>query len=171
MGIPLLLVCLATIGKYLSGIWDTLISRLSCKRTLASKHRDIYSFGILIVLGLIVVVFIPAIIFTKIEAQWSYVDAVYFAIISLTTVGFGDFTPARDHLRDLKYIVLYLIWLFIGFAIVSVLVTKMSEIYTRVNKSTITLSKRCLEKCLLRVKKNDHPLLSDDSIELNSLTY
>ena len=27
---------------------------------------------------------------------WSWVDSIYFSFISLTTVGFGDITPATD---------------------------------------------------------------------------
>ena len=162
MGIPLLLVCLTTIGKYLSGKWDTIISCIPYKKSRESKHKDIYSFAILIVLGFIVVVLIPSLIFQRIENHWTYEDAVYFAIVSLTTVGLGDYTPSPEHLTKLEYIVLYLIWLFFGFAIVSVLVTKMSELYTKVNKSVILLSKRCFNKCM-RVKRNDQVSLIDEN--------
>ena len=50
-----------------------------------------------------------------------------FAIVSLTTIGFGDITPAPEHLRELQYVILYLTWLLIGLVIISVLVTKMSK--------------------------------------------
>ena len=168
MGIPLLLVSLVTIGKCFSGVWDTVLSRVSCKRFLVSKNKDIYSTGILAVLGLLGVVFIPAFIFQRIEEHWSYGDAVYFAIVSLTTIGFGDITQDPQHLTKLQYIVLYLTWLFIGLAVVSILVTKLSEIYTRVNKSIIILSKRCFNKCL-RIRK--HRLLANKDNELNTMTF
>ena len=148
MGIPLLLVCLVAISKYLSSILDNMISHIPYKKSVVGKHKDVFSFGIVIVLGFVTIILIPAMIFQKVEAHWSYKDAVYFAIVSLTTIGFGDFTPAARHLKDLQYIVLYLTWLFIGFAVVSVLVTKLSDIYTRVNKHIIVLSKRCFNKCL-----------------------
>ena len=157
MGIPLLLVCLVTIGKYLSSMLDTIISRIPYKKSIVSKHKDVFSVGMLIVLAFIIVILIPATIFQKVETHWSYKDAVYFAIVSLTTIGFGDFTPAAKHLKELWYIVLYLTWLFIGLAIVSVLVTKLSKIYTRVNRSVIVLSKRCFKKCL-KVKTSNHVL-------------
>ena len=170
MGIPLLIVCLLTIGKYLSGAWDTTVSRIRSKMSRLYKYKEAWFFVILLVLAFIVVVLIPAIIFERIEEQLSYGDAVYFAIVSLTTIGFGDVVPAAEHLRELKYIALYLTWLFTGFAIVSVLVTKMSELYTRVNKSLIVQSKRCFKKCF-RVKRNDHlPLIEENSqiMELSS---
>ena len=64
-----------------------------------NKHKDVFSFGIFTALGLIGVVFIPAAIFQEIEADWSYGDGVYFAIVSLTTIGFGDITPRSRALK------------------------------------------------------------------------
>ena len=161
MGIPLMIVCLITIGRYLSGAWDTIVSRIRSKNSRLNKYKDIHSFILLAVIGFNLVVLIPAIIFQQIEPHWSYGDAVYFAIVSLTTVGLGDFTPAAEHLKELRYIVLYLTWLIFGFSIVSVLVTKMSGFYTRVNKSLIVRSKRYFRKCL-RVKENDRLSLIDE---------
>ena len=152
MGIPLLLVSLVSIGKYFSGVWDRVLARFAHKRMITSKHNDIYSTVILTIFGLIAVVFIPAAIFQKIEENWSYAQAVYFAIVSLTTIGLGDFTPDQDHLEQPHYILLYLTWLFIGLAVVSVLVTKLSKIYTRLNRSIIVMSTRCFNKCF-RVKR------------------
>ena len=147
MGIPLLLMSLVTIGKYLSSILDNMMSCIPYKKSVVSKHKDIFSVAIVIVLAFIIVILIPATIFQKVEGHWLYKDAMYFAIVSLTTIGFGDFickTPKRAAVCKYSYVT----WLFIGLAMVSVLVTKLSEIYTRVNKYIIVLSKRCFNKCL-----------------------
>jgi hypothetical protein len=49
------------------------------------------------IVGLILVLFIyvlPAFLFTYYtEKEWSYLDAIYFIFISITTIGFGDFVP------------------------------------------------------------------------------
>ena len=148
MGIPLLVVWLITIGKYLSGVWDRLLGRISCNRFLTSKHKDTYSFLILAVIGFGGIVLIPAFIFTIIENQWSYKIAVYFAIVSLTTMGFGEFMPAPRYLTQGRYIAIYLIWLFFGFTIMATILTKLSDIYTAVNESSIALFKRCFYRCL-----------------------
>ena len=43
----------------------------------------------------VVYVFLPSVIFTLVEEDWSYVDAVYYSFVSLTTVGFGDFVAGK----------------------------------------------------------------------------
>ena len=43
-----------------------------------------------VIFGTIVFILLPAIIFRFVEAEWTYLDSVYFAFITLTTIGFGD---------------------------------------------------------------------------------
>lgn len=43
-----------------------------------------------IMVGFIIFIFLPAIVFTQIE-NWTYLEGVYYAFITLTTIGFGDF--------------------------------------------------------------------------------
>ena len=42
-----------------------------------------------LIFGHVVFIFIPAVAIKFIE-DWSYLDSVYFAFITLTTIGFGD---------------------------------------------------------------------------------
>ena len=40
-------------------------------------------------------VVLPSVLFSRFEG-WSFVDAIYFSFISLTTIGFGDIIPSTD---------------------------------------------------------------------------
>lgn len=81
---------------------------------------------LLIFLAVVVVLFlIPAAIFTALEDNWGYMDAMYYCFISLTTVGLGDFIPGDtpgQHLRPL-YKACTTIYLLIGVTSMMLLLT------------------------------------------------
>jgi len=166
MGIPLFLVYMATVGKCLLGIWNAIVLRIPSKRLSMSKRIENYSVVILVVLAFILVVFLPAAIFQRSESQWSYSEAVYFAIVSLTTVGFGDYAPASHHLQRLNYVVLYVTWLFVGLAIISVIIAKMGQLYTKVEGFAISKSKKHLKKLLLKKNHYQNTVDEGDNVEL-----
>jgi len=63
---------------------------------------------------------VPAGAFRSIEDGWSYVDAVYFSFVTLTTIGFGDYVPgySRDLSDELEvlYICVLILWSISGLA-------------------------------------------------------
>ncbi|XP_042877862.1 open rectifier potassium channel protein 1-like [Penaeus japonicus] len=82
-----------------SNIFSELLFRLF-KAKLDSKKQQCRKTialctSVIIAIGFVVFVFIPAVIFMVVE-HWSYLDAVYFAIISLTTIGFGDLVTGTE---------------------------------------------------------------------------
>ncbi|CBY08105.1 unnamed protein product [Oikopleura dioica] len=52
--------------------------------------------------GFFAFILVPAKIFMSIEG-WSALEAVYFIIVSLTTIGFGDYSPRMDPPIELAY--------------------------------------------------------------------
>lgn len=62
-------------------------------RTLISfikddEYRDLlFTTIIILIIGTLVYHFVEG---------WSYVDSIYFSVVTLTTIGFGDFAPKTD---------------------------------------------------------------------------
>ncbi|XP_064904382.1 potassium channel subfamily K member 6 isoform X2 [Columba livia] len=52
-------------------------------------------FVLLVGVTMGVLVLLPAAVFHVLEDTWSYLDAVYFCVISLCTIGLGDLVPAE----------------------------------------------------------------------------
>jgi len=60
---------------------------------------------------------------------WSLLDSLYFSVITLTTVGFGDFTPQTD-IGKMFTIVYVLVGIFLLLIFVNSLVKSMIDAHT-----------------------------------------
>lgn len=83
---------LAGLGEKLDGLLKPLKDRVFIKTN--EKIDQLVKTLILVALILLVMSLIPAGIFAAIEG-WSYGDAVYYTIITMTTIGFGDFVIGK----------------------------------------------------------------------------
>lgn len=45
-----------------------------------------------ILIGCLIFLAVPTFVFQRVE-NWSFLEAFYFVVITLTTVGFGDYVP------------------------------------------------------------------------------
>lgn len=87
---------------------------------------------ILVALILLVMSLIPAGIFAAIEG-WSYGDAVYYTIITMTTIGFGDFViGTSDNDYRALYKLLSSVWILLGLASVAMLLSNITDLYKRI---------------------------------------
>ena len=73
------------------------------------SHMLVLTFQVLVyvIFGTIVFILLPAIVFTFVEGEWRYLDSVYFAFITLTTIGFGDLVAgnfSQFHSTSQKYL-------------------------------------------------------------------
>ena len=129
IGIPICLVFLSHVGDLLSMYIDHITHCVARKtKTKPARHQKkilgLVSLS-LFILGLLLFVFIPSIIFSDIEG-WTYGESVYYCFVTLTTVGFGDFVPARATSSETNalYRTCAAAWVIVGLAWVALLITR-----------------------------------------------
>lgn len=64
-----------------------------------SKLAAIHATCLGIIMALLILI-IPAWIFTSMEKDWDFLESLYFCFISLTTIGLGDYVPGETHSKE-----------------------------------------------------------------------
>ncbi|KAF8383911.1 twk-18 [Pristionchus pacificus] len=147
IGIPITVICLYSLGQLLARvcrlIWKAflrttrVVSKDLSKKVeeLGEKtnsdagsdqqkdENDLSSFPVSILLLITVVwVIFSSLLFCYIEDDWNYGTALYFALISFTTIGFGDVLPS-----NYSYMILIGIVVILGLSIVSTTLSIIQE--------------------------------------------
>ena len=73
-------------------------------------------------LYLVVLTLTVGTIFYHIVEGWRWIDSLYFSVITLTTVGYGDFTPETDMGK-----IFTMVYIFVGLGILVGFVTPIGE--------------------------------------------
>ncbi|XP_044234239.1 potassium channel subfamily K member 17 isoform X1 [Ursus arctos] len=97
VGIPLNLVVLNRLGHLMQRGMHRCARRLGGARQDPTKARWLAGAGALLS-GLLLFLLLPPLLFCHMEG-WSYVESFYFAFITLSTVGFGDYVIGERALQ------------------------------------------------------------------------
>ncbi|XP_066542414.1 potassium channel subfamily K member 10b [Hoplias malabaricus] len=141
-GIPLFGFLLAGIGDQLGTIFVKSI--LKVEQVFRQRHRQISQTKIrvtstilFILAGCIVFVTLPAVIFKHIEG-WTALEAIYFVVITLTTVGIGDYVAGGD--RRIEYMKWYKplvwFWILVGLAYFAAVLSMIGDWLRVLSKKT-----------------------------------
>ncbi|XP_048394446.1 potassium channel subfamily K member 10-like isoform X2 [Stegostoma tigrinum] len=139
-GIPLFGFLLAGIGDQLGTIFGKSIARVEKvfrKKQVSQTKIRVISTILFILAGCLVFVTIPAIIFKHIEG-WTTLDSIYFVVISLTTVGFGDYVAGGNiaiHYRE-WYKPLVWFWILVGLAYFAAVLSMIGDWLRVISKKT-----------------------------------
>ncbi|MBN3294869.1 KCNKA protein, partial [Amia calva] len=139
-GIPLFGFLLAGIGDQLGTIFVKSIAKVEKvfrhKQISQTKIR-VTSTILFILAGCIVFVTIPAVIFKHIEG-WSALEAIYFVVITLTTVGIGDYVAGGDRKIEYRqwYKPLVWFWILVGLAYFAAVLSMIGDWLRVISKKT-----------------------------------
>ncbi|XP_034149319.1 potassium channel subfamily K member 4 [Esox lucius] len=120
VGIPLFGILLAGVGDHLgTGLRKAIlkIEFLLSKWKVSPTIVRVISAVLSILLGVALFVAVPTLVFQEVE-KWSLLEASYFVVITLTTVGFGDYVAgdSGDGGKDHWYKPLVWFWILLGLA-------------------------------------------------------
>uniref|UniRef100_A0A665WCV6 Potassium channel subfamily K member 10-like n=1 Tax=Echeneis naucrates TaxID=173247 RepID=A0A665WCV6_ECHNA len=136
-GIPLFGFLLAGIGDQLGTIFVKSILRVEKIFRISQTKIRVTSTILFILAGCIVFVTIPAVIFKYIEG-WTTLDAIYFVVITLTTVGIGDYVAGGNRTIDYMqwYKPLVWFWILVGLAYFAAVLSMISDWLRVLSKKT-----------------------------------
>lgn len=135
-GIPLALLFLSQIGGVIEAWVNRTLKPIECRWGATVAHA--IGATSLLLTTLVFFILIPGAIYNSIE-PWNFRESVYFTMVTLTTVGFGDFVPSQfgvgvsDGVTGL-YKVINSIWLWMGLAMVAALITELQDVLNSLGK-------------------------------------
>ncbi|XP_041929033.1 potassium channel subfamily K member 10b isoform X2 [Alosa sapidissima] len=141
IGIPLFGFLLAGIGDQLGTIFVKCILKVE---RMFRRHRQISQTKIrvtstilFILAGCLVFVALPALIFKNYE-RWTALEAIYFVVITLTTVGIGDYVAGGDRETEYRqwYKPLVWFWILVGLAYFAAVLSMIGDWLRVLSKKT-----------------------------------
>ncbi|XP_054474899.1 potassium channel subfamily K member 2b [Anoplopoma fimbria] len=140
LGIPLFGFLLAGVGDQLGTIFGKGIAKVEkmiVKWKVSQTKIRVFSTLIFILFGCLIFVALPVVIFKHIEG-WSTLESIYFVVITLTTIGFGDFVAGGaedpDFLNYYKPVVLF--WILVGLAYFAAVLSMIGDWFRVISKKT-----------------------------------
>uniref|UniRef100_A0A8C8CQN9 Potassium channel subfamily K member 4 n=1 Tax=Oncorhynchus tshawytscha TaxID=74940 RepID=A0A8C8CQN9_ONCTS len=119
VGIPLFGILLAGVGDHLgTGLRKAILKiEFLLKWKVSPTIVRVISAILSILLGVALFVAVPTLVFQEVE-KWTLLEASYFVVITLTTVGFGDYVAgdSGDGGKDHWYKPLVWFWILLGLA-------------------------------------------------------
>jgi len=94
LGIPLCLIIIVALGDKMRMAINCVKRRITCTLTLSGGQRCRRCVTVVTlaetIIGFTIFLLLPPVIFKIIEG-WDYATGLYFSVVTLTTIGFGDY--------------------------------------------------------------------------------
>ncbi|KAA8588826.1 potassium channel subfamily K member 4 [Etheostoma spectabile] len=135
VGIPMFGILLAGVGDHMGTVLRRAVAKIETlflKRKVRPTTVRVISAVLSILIGCLIFLAVPTVVFQNVE-QWSFLESLYFVVITLTTVGFGDYVPGAGGGWFFKP----LVWLWIVFGL-----AYFASILTMIGNWLKVLSKR-----------------------------
>lgn len=126
VGVPLNGIVIATLADFFSAKVVNSRVRARAKRYQSSWLAVAADAICYLLPGFVIFLVIPAAILVAVEEGWDYLDSFYYAFITLTTIGFGDYVSGRqetDYVLVWLYKIISFFWIIFGLGYIIVTIT------------------------------------------------
>lgn len=140
IGIPMFGILLAGVGDHLGTALRKTIARIEMlflKWKVSPTIVRVISAVLSILLGCLLFLAVPTLVFQEVES-WSLLESAYFVVITLTTVGFGDYVAGDGDItgKDHWYKPLVWFWILLGLAYFASILTMIGNWLRVLSKKT-----------------------------------
>uniref|UniRef100_A0A8C7G4Y7 Potassium channel subfamily K member 4 n=1 Tax=Oncorhynchus kisutch TaxID=8019 RepID=A0A8C7G4Y7_ONCKI len=137
VGIPMFGFLLAGVGDHMGtglrkAVWkmETLFLR-----RVSPTYVRVMSAVLSILIGCLIFLAVPTLVFKEVE-DWSFLEALYFVVITLTTVGFGDYVAGANRRDGDLFKPLVWLWIVFGLAYFASILTMIGNWLRVLSKKT-----------------------------------
>uniref|UniRef100_A0A087XRK4 Potassium two pore domain channel subfamily K member 4 n=1 Tax=Poecilia formosa TaxID=48698 RepID=A0A087XRK4_POEFO len=138
VGIPMFGILLAGVGDHMGTVLRRAVAKIEklfLKRKIRPTTVRVMSAVLSILIGCLIFLAVPTVVFQKVE-RWSFLESLYFVVITLTTVGFGDFVPGGGYEGGTIFKPLVLLWIVFGLAYFASILTMIGNWLRVLSKRT-----------------------------------
>ncbi|XP_026186145.1 uncharacterized protein kcnk4a [Mastacembelus armatus] len=138
VGIPMFGILLAGVGDNMGTVLRRAVSKMETlflKRKVRPTTVRVISAVLSILIGCLIFLAVPTVVFQKVE-DWSFLESLYFVVITLTTVGFGDYVPGGGREGGMFFKPLVWLWIVFGLAYFASILTMIGNWLRVLSKRT-----------------------------------
>ncbi|KAM4621360.1 potassium channel subfamily K member 2 [Polymixia lowei] len=138
VGIPMFGILLAGVGDHMGTVLRRAVAKIETlflKRKVSPTTVRVISAVLSILIGCLIFLAVPTVVFQEVE-EWSFLEALYFVVITLTTVGFGDYVPGGGREGALLFKPLVWLWIVFGLAYFASILTMIGNWLKVLSKRT-----------------------------------
>ncbi|XP_071962935.1 potassium channel, subfamily K, member 16-like [Antedon mediterranea] len=174
IGIPLTGWVLNVIGKCFVEKWKRLTNLIVSNFSLVVSSNRARTFTAYFAVGCLMytlTIILPSLLFMLIEG-WTFFEAQYFCLISLTTIGFGDYVicnnPEMSVVIRATYKCMAVVYLIFGLSILMITLKGIGDMETRNAKTFGNLSQKLKQQVLrasdkFKQRDEDNNHIHDDT--------
>ncbi|XP_069550530.1 potassium channel subfamily K member 10 [Brachyistius frenatus] len=138
VGIPMFGILLAGVGDHMGTVLRRAVAKIETlflKRKVRPTTVRVISAVLSILIGCLIFLAVPTVVFRKVE-HWSFLESLYFVVMTLTTVGFGDYVPGGGRENVMFFKPLVLLWIVFGLAYFASILTMIGNWLRVLSKRT-----------------------------------